>query len=90
MSEGPWALSVAASARRDLDRIPERHAAAVIELLPQIAANPRRSGKPLRFELEGRFSARRGAFRVIYELEEESRTVRVLAIAHRADAYRRR
>ncbi len=78
------------TARRQLRRLPERYAAAVVELLPAIAANPKRLGKPLRFELEGRWVARRGPYRVIYALEQESRTVTVLAVAHRADAYRRR
>lgn len=78
------------TARRQLRRLPERYAAAVVELLPAIAANPKRLGKPLRFELEGRWAARRGPYRVIYALEQESRTVTVLAIAHRADAYRPR
>jgi mRNA interferase RelE/StbE len=78
------------AARRQLRRLPERYAAAVVELLPAIAANPKRLGKPLRFELEGRWAARRGPYRVIYALEQESRTVTVLAVAHRADAYRRR
>jgi mRNA interferase RelE/StbE len=78
------------TARRQLRRLPERYAAAVVELLPAIAANPKRLGKPLRFELEGRWAARRGPYRVIYALEQGSRTVTVLAVAHRADAYRRR
>lgn len=92
MSEsGPeaWRLQIASSARRDLNDIPERYAAAVIELLPMIAANPRRLGKPLKFELGGKWVARRGPYRVIYALDEGTRTVAILAVAHRADAYRR-
>jgi mRNA-degrading endonuclease RelE of RelBE toxin-antitoxin system len=77
-------------ARRQLGRLPERFAASVIELLPAIAANPERLGKPLRFELEGKWVARRGPYRVIYEIDEQTRTVRVLAVAHRADVYRQR
>lgn len=91
MSEEPWRIRVMPTARRQLRRLPERYAAAVVELLPAIAANPKRLGKPLRFELEeGRWSARRGPYRVIYTLDEEARAVTVLAVAHRADAYRRR
>lgn len=78
------------TARRQLRRLPERYAAAIVELLPAIAANPKRLGKPLRFELEGRWAARRGPYRVIYALDERTHTVTVLAIAHRADAYRPR
>lgn len=78
------------TAVRQLERLPERYATAVAELLPAIAANPRRLGKPLRFELEGQWVARRGPYRVIYAIDEGARTVTVLAIAHRADVYRRR
>lgn len=78
------------TARRQLSRLPARYAAAVIELLPAIAANPQRLGKPLRFELENRWAARRGPYRVIYMLDEKDRAVIVLAVAHRADVYRPR
>lgn len=90
MSEAGRRLVVAGTARRDIGRLPEKYAAAIVELLPEIAANPRRLGKPLRFEWEGRWAARRGPYRVIYELDEETRTVTVLAVAHRADVYRPR
>jgi mRNA interferase RelE/StbE len=76
------------AARRQLGHLPERYATAVIELLPAIAQNPRRLGKPLRFELKGRWAARRGPYRVIYGLDDKTRTVTVTAIAHRADVYR--
>jgi mRNA interferase RelE/StbE len=76
----PWRVVVAPPARRDLLRLPEKAAAAVLETLDAIATNPRRVGKPLQFELEGRWSARRGPYRVIYRLDEDNRTVIVLAI----------
>lgn len=90
MTAAPWRIRVMPTARRQLRRLPERYAAAVVELLPAIAANPKRLGKPLRFELEGRWAARRGPYRVIYKLDEKARAVIVLAVAHRADVYRPR
>lgn len=77
-------------ARRQFDRLPIEVAAAVLETLGAIAENPRRLGKPLMFEHEGRFSARRGPYRLIYELDDDARLVRVVAIGHRRDIYRRR
>lgn len=53
-----------------------------------LAERPYRVGRPLRFELEGKHSAYRGDYRVIYQIDEPGRRVVVLAIAHRADAYR--
>jgi mRNA interferase RelE/StbE len=90
VNDRPWRLVAAGSARRDIRSLPEKYAAAILELLPVIAANPKRVGKPLRFEYEGRWSARRGPYRIIYSIDEASRTVTVLAIGHRADVYRKR
>lgn len=73
---------------RDLNRLPEKAAAAVIESFHAIAANPRRVGRPLRFELEGLWSARRGPYRVIYRIDDDGRVVTVVALGHRADVYR--
>lgn len=53
-----------------------------------LAENPQRVGKPLRGQLEGRYSARRGEFRVIYRIFDERVVVRVIHIAHRRDVYR--
>jgi mRNA interferase RelE/StbE len=74
---------------------------ALTELLPQavavacwefirgpLADNRYRVGKPLRDQLEGRYCARRGEFRVIYQIFDERVVVRVIHIAHRRDAYR--
>jgi mRNA interferase RelE/StbE len=90
VSGATWDVRVTAPARRQLDRLPIAVVAAVLETLGAIASNPRRLGKPLRFELEGRWSARRGPYRIIYSVDDATRTVLVLAVAHRADIYRPR
>lgn len=79
-----------APARREFDRLPISVAAAVLETLDAVAENPKRLGKRLMLEHEGRFSARRGPYRIIYELDEDDHLVRVVAIGHRRDIYRRR
>jgi mRNA interferase RelE/StbE len=80
----------AAPARRALRRLPEKVATAAIELIyGPLASNPGRVGRPLRFELEGRHSAHRGDYRVVYRIDDRRRRVEVLAIDHRADVYRR-
>jgi mRNA interferase RelE/StbE len=45
-------------------------------------------GKPLRRDLKGLWSARRGPYRVVDEIDETARRVVVLRIDHRADVYR--
>ncbi len=79
------------SALRRLDRLPEKAAAACIEFVcGPLAENPRRVGRELRLDLAGKHSARRGDFRVIYEIDDPAGVVVIIAIDHRSDVYRPR
>ena len=69
--------------------LPQAVGAAVFEFLTgALVGNPRRAGKPLRGDLAGIHSARRGTYRVLCRINEESREVVVGRIDHRSDAYR--
>jgi mRNA interferase RelE/StbE len=69
----------------------EKIAAAVLEFtLGPLLENPYRVGRALRGELEGLHAARVGAYRVIYEIDEEAGSVTVLDVDHRGDVYRSR
>lgn len=71
------------------DELPEAVAVACFEFIAgPLAENPRRVGKPLRNELAGTYSARRGEFRVIYDIDDNSIRVEVISIRHRRDVYR--
>lgn len=86
-----YELRVAASADRMLARLPESAAAAVVEFMTgPLLDNPQRVGKRLTLELADHFSARRGAYRVVYLIDDSTRVVRVVRIDHRADVYRSR
>jgi mRNA-degrading endonuclease RelE of RelBE toxin-antitoxin system len=85
-----YELVLTAPARRALtDRLPESVAAAVIDFLTTaLVAQPHRVGKPLRGQLDGIWSARRGTYRILYRVRDDVREVVVLRIEHRRDAYR--
>ena len=77
--------------RRISEKLPEPVAAAVAEFMTgELLAEPHRVGKQLGGPLEGIWSARRGSYRVLYEIGEEAHTVTVMDVAHRGDAYRPR
>ena len=85
------AVTWTATATRPLQRLPGKVATAAVEFIyGSLAENPQRVGKPLRFELEGLHSARRGDYRVVYEIDQTEATVTIIAIQHRADVYRPR
>lgn len=68
---------------------PEPVVAACIEFITgPLAENPRRVGKPLLNQLAGTYSARRGEFRVIYDIDDNRIRAEVISIRHRRGAYR--
>lgn len=78
------------TARRDLHKVPPRVLPAVIEFaFGELAHDPRRVGKPLRRELIGMYSARRGPYRLLYRIDEDHSLVLIQRVDHRADVYRR-
>lgn len=78
-----------ATARRDLQRIPPRIVPAIIEFaFGDLSSAPRRVGKPLQRELEGLFSARRGPYRLLYSIHDDTNRVEILHIDHRSEVYR--
>ena len=91
MTAGDFEVVLTSAARRSVGRLPEKVATAVIEFFyGPLAANPARVGRPLRLDLDGLHSARRGDYRVIYRIDDVRRRVEVIAVEHRSDAYRRR
>lgn len=77
------------AARQLAEHVPAAAAAACVEFLfGPLAENPRRVGAPLRPPFAGQWRARRGEYRVRYRIEDNERTVYVLDIDHRRDAYR--
>lgn len=86
----PYEIALTPGPQRAIQRdLPEAVAAAVIEFLTgALIENPHRVGKPLRGELSGCYSARRGTYRVVYQIDDSAHTVVVLRIEHRRSAYR--
>ena len=77
------------AARAIAEQLPEAVATAVIEFLTQtLIREPHRVGKPLRRELAGVWSARRGTYRILYRVRDDTREVIVLRVEHRGDVYR--
>ena len=78
------------AARRALSsRLPESVAAACYEFIyGALAENPRRVGKRLGPPHDPLYAARRGEFRVVYDIRDEEVVVEVITIMHRRDVYR--
>lgn len=90
MDDAPYRLLLAPGARRALtDTLPESAAFAAWEfIVGPLAATPRAVGVALKAPFDGQWRARRGEYRVRYEIDDATRTVRILDIDHRRDIYR--
>ena len=91
-SSRPYTLASTPTVRRQLaEQLPEAVAAAALEFLKgPLLENPHRVGRRLSPPLDDRYSARRGTYRVIYRIDDDSRVVTVVLVTHRRDAYRSR
>ncbi len=93
MSDEAYRLSLAPAARRALTEgppvgLPLSVSMAVGDFLAgPLLDKPHVVGKPLARELAGYHAARRGAYRVVYRIDDDARAVHVVRIDHRADIY---
>ncbi len=75
-------------AQRNLRRLPKEEFARAIRVIKRLASEPRPSGSRKIVGAESDWRVRFGDYRVIYEIDDAARVVRVMYIRHRRDAYR--
>ena len=83
-----YKLSVARSARKELQAMDRLVAMRIISRLDSLAQDPRPAGCA---KLEGAahlWRVRVGDYRIIYTVDDRARTVDVSVVRHRRDAYR--
>lgn len=84
-----YQIAITARAGRDLERLPEKVAAACVQFIfGPLGDNPHRLGKPLQDPFSGLHWARRGDYRVIYAIDDVRLQVTIVHIARRSDVYR--
>lgn len=84
-----YEVEITPTGMRHLDRLPDKVRQAALEtIFGPMAENPQRLGKPLAWDLEGLRSARRGDYRIIYEILDHRRAVVIHRVQHRRDFYR--
>jgi len=86
-----WSVDVTAGAERALQRLPEKIATAVVEFITgPLADDPKRLSKPLRGDLAGWHTSRRGHYRVTPQIDDDAHRLIIGRIEHRATVYKPR
>lgn len=75
-------------AERDLHRLPEDIYARVVSALKALGENPRPSGVRKISSSRSDWRLRIGNWRVVYEIDDKAKAVRVFRVRHRREAYR--
>lgn len=80
------------SAKKELDKIPDRKMQRKIhEIISHLKQNPRAvtgCKKIFSHQMPHHYRIRQGDYRVIFAITEKDRTVRILKVSHRKDAYK--
>ena len=84
-----YELAFRRSVVKDLKAIPKRDVARILERIRRLASDPRPPGCEKLSGME-RYRIRQGAYRILYEIEDNTLTVTVVKVAHRREMYRRR
>jgi mRNA interferase RelE/StbE len=83
-----YSITFARSARKELEALNRPLLGRVLNRIEALARNPRPTGCQKLVGQGNLWRIRVGDYRVIYEIEDRSKTVDISAIRHRSDAYR--
>ena len=84
-----YQITIVSSAQRQIEALPTKVGFAVLAFIDgPLRENPKRVGKPLGAQLSGLWSARRGDYQVVYEVNDDSITVTVVRVGPRRNVYR--
>jgi mRNA interferase RelE/StbE len=85
---GSYSLVIKKSAERELRVIPKPDLRRVTERINRLAETPRPSGSE-KLSGQDRYRVRQGDYRIVYAVDDETRTVQVVKIGHRREVYRK-
>ena len=83
-----YALTFARSARRELERLDTTVIARVLPRIEALVDEPRPSGCRKLRGSKNLWRIRIGDYRVIYEVDDAARTIDIVGVRHRSEAYR--
>ena len=83
-----YSISFARSARKELERLPGDIADRILAKVELLAGNPRPVGVIKLHGQKNLWRLRVGDYRIVYSIDDFSKTVDVSIIRHRRDVYR--
>ena len=82
-----YELAFRRSVLKDLDRIPKKDVKRIISIIRSLADEPRPAGSA-RLSGQERYRIRQGDYRILYSVREDAKSMWIVKVAHRKEAYR--
>ena len=84
-----YSLEIKRSALREIEALPTRKIRRlIVDRIANLAGDPRPGGAE-KLGGEDRYRVRQGPYRVVYEIDDAARAVRIVKVGHRREVYRR-
>lgn len=83
----PYEIILKPSAQKDLDLLPDKEVNRISKRIQNLSFNPRPIGSQKLSDIEG-YRIRSGDYRVLYEIDDENKSVFIYRIKHRKEVYR--
>jgi mRNA interferase RelE/StbE len=85
---GKYSVFLRRSAAGELGRIPKKDLMRMIERIKSLESDARPPGCD-KLSAQERYRVRQGDYRIVYEVDDEAKTVDIVKIGHRREIYRR-
>ena len=82
-----YTIIVARGAERDLNKLDRPVLNRIVPIIDNLSQDPRPTGSRKLVNEVNKWRVRVGDWRVLYEIDDDARTVRVVAVRHRSKAY---
>ncbi len=84
----PHSLHFKSSVEKDLRRLPIKSRTRCLERIAELRVTPRPAGARQMMGADRTYRLRVGVYRIVYQLDVAERSVTILYVRHRKDAYR--
>jgi mRNA interferase RelE/StbE len=86
---GKYSLVFKKSVAKDLRALPKKDVRRILKCIDALADDPRPTDCE-KLSGQARYRVRQGAYRIVYEIHDDSLVVVVVKVGHRRDVYRSR
>ena len=84
-----YRLLIKQSAAREIEALGQKKdRQRIVNRIAALASEPRPAGSEKLAGAEGRYRVRQGQFRIVYAVDDATRTIEVVKVGHRREVYR--